>query len=277
MRFLPIKLHLQIMHRVHAGRWIDFSSPKTFTEKLQWLKLNKKNPSYALLVDKIKVKDYVKEVIGDDYIVPTIRVFDSLESITMDELPDKFVLKTSHAGGGGGVFVCKDKSKFDLDAAKRVLKVVLEKNWYRYGREYPYKDLTPRVFCEKLLEIDDNIDLPDYKFYCFNGVPEYCQLIQNRSTAETIDFYDMKWNRLEFWGLNVRTKKADEDAICPVNYDHMIDVARRLSKGMPFVRVDLYNINGRIYFGELTFFPASGFGRFTPDKYNYIIGEKLKL
>lgn len=265
------------MHRVHSGMWIDFSNPKTFTEKLQWLKINRINPEYEKLVDKIAVKEYVASKIGQQYVIPTLKVFGSVDEITLESLPDKFVLKTNHAGGGGGVFVCKDKSYFDLKSAKVILEKVLKSNWYRYGREYPYKLLKAKVFCEQLLETDPNGDLPDFKFYCFNGNPEYCQVIQNRSTSETIDFYDMKWKRQEFWGLNVKTKKSSTDMPCPKNFELMKDLALQLSKDMPFVRVDLYNVDGKVYFGELTFFPASGFGRFTPDKYNVLIGNKLKL
>lgn len=277
---MPTKWHLQVMHRVHSGKWINFSNPKTFTEKLQWLKINRINPLYEILVDKIAVKEYVSSQIGQQHVIPTIRIFKSLDEITIDALPDKFVLKTNHAGGGGGVFVCRDKTHFDINRAKDVLAKVLKSNWYQYGREYPYRKLTPQVFCEQLLESDSNGDIPDFKFYCFNGKPEYCQVIQNRSTSETIDFYDMDWQRQEFWGLNglnATTKKSDCDMACPENFVLMKELASILSKDIPFVRVDLYNVNGKIYFGELTFFPASGFGRFTPDRYNLIIGNKLQL
>lgn len=259
------------------SKWINWKNPQTFTEKLQWLKLYNRKPKYTTMVDKLAVKDFVSERIGPEYIIPTIGVWDSVNEIDIDSLPSSFVLKTTHGGGSGGVVVCKDKSKFDLESAKRKLNESLKSDIYINYREWPYKNVPRRIIAEKFIEIPGKKDLTDYKVFCFNGEPRYIQVIQDRNTNETIDFFDTEWNHQEFIGLNPKVKNATKIPDCPHNFNEMLSIARKLSEGIPFVRVDLYQTQEECLFGEMTFYPASGFGRFTPDSWNLMIGNLIKL
>lgn len=275
--FLPDKVYLSILYRCKMGKWIDWKNPKTFTEKIQWLKLYNHKSEYTTMVDKYAVKDYVSSKIGKKYVIPTIGVWDSVDEIDIDSLPGSFVLKTTHGGGSGGVVVCKDKSKFDLESAKRKLNESLKSDIYINYREWPYKNVPRRIIAEKFIEIPEKKDLTDYKIFCFNGEPRYIQVIQDRNTKESIDFFDTEWNHQEFIGLNPNVKSASCPIAKPANLSDMLDIARKLSKDVPFVRVDLYQTTEGVYFGELTFFPASGIGTFTPEEWNYKLGDLIKL
>ena len=262
------------------GYKIDWEHPETFCEKLQWLKLYNRNPLYTKLVDKYAVKEYVAGIIGEKHIIPTLGVWDNPEDIDFDALPEKFVLKTTHGGGGGGVVICKDKSSFDKKAAIKKLNESLKSDIYIHWREWPYKDVPKRIIAEKYME-DHGVDLEscltDYKFYCFEGEPHYCQVIKNRNTKETIDFFDMEWHHQEFIGLNPSVSYADSLPQRPLHLKALQEIARDLSRGTLFSRVDLYEIDGKEYFGEITLFPASGFGRFTPSDYDGMLGQMIRL
>lgn len=286
--FFPDKLYLTLLFRLKMGYWIDWKNPKTFSEKLQWLKLYNRKPEYTTMVDKYAVKEYVANIIGREYIIPTLGVWDSPEDIDWDSLPQKFVLKTTHGGGGSGVIICKDKSTFNKADAIAKLKNSLNECIYKSLREWPYKNVRKRIIAEAFLEeskpIKNNADLPDYKFYCFDGEPVYCQVIRDRGSKETIDFYDMEWNHMPFVGLNpsfnngnpsFNNGKTPVDK--PVYLCKMIDVCRKLSKSIPFSRIDFYVIDDEIYFGEITFYPASGLGFFNPNEWDYRLGEMIKL
>lgn len=274
---LPDKLYLSLLYKCRMGKWINWANPITFTEKIQWLKLYDRKPEYTTMVDKFAVKNYVTERIGREYVIPTIGVWNIPEDIDFDSLPQKFVLKTTHGGGGGGVIVCSDKSKLDIEAAKKKLTASLKSDIYTNYREWPYKNVPRRIIAEKFIEIPGKKDLTDYKIYCFNGVPRYIQVIQDRHTKETIDFFDTEWNHQEFYGLNPVPKPAEAPVPKPANLSDMLRVAKKLAKGTEFVRVDVYQVNDGIYFGELTFFPASGMGTFTPVEWNVRLGDLLKL
>lgn len=278
--------YLKLICYLNFGKDFNLSEPHTFSEKINWLKLYDRNPRYTELVDKFSVKEYVAKIIGDRYIIPTIGVWNSFDEIDFSTLPDKFVLKTTHGGGSSGVVICRDKSKFDIKAAKKMLNRSLNSDIYYSSREWPYKDVPKRIIAEKFMAPEKSPtpkDLPDYKFFCFNGEPKYCQVIRDRHTKETIDFYDMEWNHQEFVGLLPQSNIAD--SICngltsvarPKKLEEMKEICRKLSKDIPFVRVDLYVIDDKEYFGELTFFPASGLGVFTPDQWNQRLGDLLKL
>ena len=286
--WLPDKTYLQLLYRFKMSHKLDLNHPKTFTEKIQWLKLYNRRPEYSLMVDKFAVKKYVTDIIGEKYIIPTLGVWDKPEDIDWDALPNEFVLKTTHGGGSGGVVICKDKKTFDRNKAILTLRDSMNSDIYRSLREWPYKDVKKRVLAEKYMVPKDMVnnpiyDLSDYKFFCFNGEPKYCQVIRDRHSKESIDFYDMNWRHQEFVGLNPVTSSGKNlvNGVNPVPrpllLDDMICVCHKLSKNMKFVRIDMYVIDNRIYFGEITFYPASGMGLFNPDKWNEELGNLISL
>lgn len=274
------KLYLKLLFRFSMGYSLDLHFPKTFCEKMQWLKLYNRNPLYPSLVDKAEVKRYVADIIGEKYIIPTIFVFESVNDLDIDLLPNKFVLKTTHGGGGNGVIICKDKSRLNIDEIKKKLTLSLKADIYKHYREWPYKDVPKKIIAEEYINDDKSSeDLIDYKFFCFDGKALYCQVITNRTEDETIDFYDRDWVHQEFIGLSPNVHHSEQICEKPINYEEMLYIADKLaiSINIPFVRIDLYNINGNIYFGEITFFPASGIGQFKPDKWDRILGNMINL
>ena len=281
--FLPDKPYLSLRYRCLMGHWIDWKKPKTFTEKLQWLKVYDYKPEYTRMVDKLAAKDYVAERIGEEYIIPTLGVWNRVEDIDWDSLPDQFVLKTTHGGGGCGVVVCSDKTHFDKAKAIEKLQTSMHSNAGKTYRERPYLNVPRKIIAEKFMAErrakvnTKNSDLPDYKFFCFNGEPHYCQVIRDRNTKETIDFYDMEWNHMPFVGLNPVAKNGVEPVAKPVHLEQMKVICRRLSKDIKFSRIDLYVIDDKEYFGEITFYPAAGFGEFTPADWNERLGELINL
>ena len=271
--------YLKLIYYLEMGKKLNLKNPETFTEKLQWLKLYDRRLKYTKMVDKVTVKEYVTSVIGEEYVIPTLGVWDRVEDIEWEKLPDKFVIKTSNGGGSSGVFICNDKSNFDIKSVTKKLCRALKSNIYRQYREWPYKNIQPRVIAETLLE-DKNSEeekLADYKFYCFNGVPVYCQVIRDRGSKETIDFYDMQWKHMSFVGLTSGVKNGVTPVVKPVCLGNMVKLCRKLSEGIPFSRIDLYVANNKEYFGEITFYPASGLGTFRPEKWNVKLGDLLKL
>ena len=281
--FLPDKPYLSLRYRCLMGHWIDWKKPKTFTEKLQWLKVYDYKPEYTRMVDKLAAKDYVAERIGEEYIIPTLGVWNRVEDIDWDSLPDQFVLKTTHGGGGCGVVVCSDKTHFDKAKAIEKLQTSMHSNAGKTYRERPYLNVPRKIIAEKFMAErrakvnTKNSDLPDYKFFCFNGEPHYCQVIRDRNTKETIDFYDMEWNHMPFVGLNPVAKNGVEPVAKPVHLEQMKVICRRSSKDIKFSRIDLYVIDDKEYFGEITFYPAAGFGEFTPADWNERLGELINL
>ncbi|MEI3019647.1 ATP-grasp fold amidoligase family protein [Ruminococcus sp.] len=268
---------LRCKFKVCLGCELDLDTPKTFNEKLQWLKLYDRKPEYTIMVDKYAVKKYVADKIGEEYIIPTIGVWDSPDEIDFDALPDRFVLKCNH-NSGLGMYICRDKSKSDIEKVKAELRRGLAQDYYLTGREWPYKNVVPRILAEKYMEDSTTSELRDYKFFCFNGKPVYCQVISDRTSNETIDFYDMDWQHQSFTGLALPKKPFSNYPVpVPVSFDKMKKSAEILSKGIPFIRVDFYEINGKMYFGELTFYPAAGFGVFSPDEWNYKLGDMINL
>ena len=265
------------------GHWIDWRDPKTFTEKLQWLKVYDYKPEYTQMVDKLAVKDYVAARVGKEYIIPTLGVWDKVEDIDWDSLPNRFVLKTTHGGGSGGVVICSDKTKLDKAKAIKKLTASIRENAGKTYREKPYLNVPRKIIAEKFMaeeksaSMSTKTDLPDYKFFCFNGEPKYCQVIRDRSTKETIDFYDMEWNHMSFVGLNPVAKNGTTPVAKPLHLGNMIEICRKLSENMKFSRIDLYVIDDEVYFGEITLYPASGFGEFTPNEWNGRLGEIIKL
>lgn len=259
------------------GREVNLKNPVYFNDKLQWLKLYWHNPIATKCADKYEVREFVKEKIGDKYLNNLLGVYESVNEINIDNLPKSFVLKGTH--GSGFNIVCKDKNQMNWNVEFKKMKRWLRQNYYWRNREWVYKDIKPRIICEEYLQDNDLASfesIADYKFYCFNGDPHYCQVIRGRGQHETIDFFDMDWNHMSFVGMRMLPNSEDEIEK-PKDYNEMIWIAKELAKGFPFVRVDLYYVNSKIYFGELTFFPTSGMGEFSPSEWNLKIGELLQL
>lgn len=253
----------------------NLENPVTFNEKLQWLKLNDIHPEYSRIVDKAEAKEYVKEVLGEgaeQYIIPTLGVWNNFDEIDFDKLPNQFVLKTTH--DSGGVAVIKDKSTMNMKEVRAKIERSLKNNFFFEHREYPYKGIKPRIIAEKFMVDESGTELKDYKFFCFDGDPKMLFIATDRPFDTRFDFFDTDFNHLPFkQGHPLATKEIKK----PAGFEKMLELSRRLSKGFPHVRVDLYDINGHIYFGELTFFHFSGNVPFEPGEWDYKVGEWLKL
>lgn len=280
--FLPDKLYLSLRYRCKMGHWINWKNPKTFTEKIQWLKIYDYKPEYTQMVDKLAVKDYVASRIGEEYIIPTLGVWDSVEDIDWDSLPDQFVLKTTHGGGGGGVVVCSDKTHFDKAKAIKKLQTSMHSNAGKTYRERPYLNVPRKIIAEKFMAErtakvnTKNSDLPDYKFFCFNGKVKCFKIDFGRFVDHHANYYSPEGKLLPF-GEKGLEPDSNHIEIIPENLDKMIVIAEKLSDGFKFLRVDLYNVKGKIYFGELTFYPAAGMGAFVPEEWDEKLGGMLNL
>lgn len=276
MLLLPDKWYIMLKFYKNFGHFPNLKDPVTFSEKIQWLKLQNRNPLYTKMVDKYEAKKYVANIIGEEYIIPTLGVWDKAEDIDFDTLPDQFVLKATH--DSGRVIICRDKSTLDRSWAIEEMRQSLKRDFYSVTREWPYKNVPRRIIAEQLL-IDETgtKDIKDYKFFCFNGEPKYCQVIRDRFTEETIDFYDMEWEHQIFVGLNPVARNGKTPVARPKTLETMRQICRKQAKGIPFVRIDLYEVNGKVYFGEITFYPMSGMGTFTPNRWNYILGDLIHL
>lgn len=272
MRIIPDRMYIQLNYFAHFKKFANLKSPKTYNEKLNWLKLNDKNPLYTKLVDKYEVKSFVSKIIGEEYIVPTLNVWDDVESIDFDELPNQFVLKCTH--DSEGLVICKDKSKLNILEAKNKLKKALSQNFFFIGREYPYKNVKPRIIAEPYLEDKVNNELRDYKFFCFDGDPKFMFIASNRMYDVKFDYYN-----LSFEHLNIKQKynNAVNRIEKPANFDKMIELSKQLSKNFKHIRVDFYEVNGKVYFGELTFYHFSGFMPFEPSSWDDVFGDYINL
>lgn len=272
---LPDKWYLFFRFKNRVGYWPHLNHPRTFNEKLQWLKLNDRHAEYTQMVDKIDAKKYVASIIGDKYIIPTLGVWNSVDEIEWDKLPNQFVIKVS--SDSGGIVVCKDKQKLDIEKAKEKLTNGWGKNYYVHNKEYPYRDLTPRIIAEEYKEDESGYELRDYKIFCFNGEPKILFVASDRQKAgedTKFDFFDLNWNHLPFTNGHPNSK---EHIAKPKNFEEMLEIAKKLSVGIPQVRIDLYNCNGQIYFGEITFFHWSGMTAFDPVEWDFKLGKMIKL
>lgn len=248
--------YLTMYYWLATGKKLNLETPVTFGEKMQWLKLYNREPAYTKMVDKIAVKDFVSRMIGKEYVIPTLYIWNKPSNIEWDKLPNQFVLKTNHDGGGNGIVVCKDKSKLDKKKALRELWHSYRRNSYKIGREWPYKDVPHKVFAEQYIEGLDG-DLFDYKFFCFAGKVKCFKIDFNRQIDHHANYYDRKGNLLPY-GEKAYPPAYEKELVIPSNIEQMIQLAEQLAKNTPFVRVDMYNVKGKIYFGEITFFPAGG-------------------
>ena len=276
-RRLSDKAYLSLQYRCFIGKSINWDNPTSFTEKLQWLKLCNRRPEHSVMVDKYEVKEYVAQTIGSEHIIPTYGVWDRFEDIDFDSLPNQFVLKCTH--DSGGLVICKDKQTLDKKAARRKIEKSLHRDYYLAGREWPYKNVPKRVIAEKFISPSQNsvtADLPDYKFFCFNGKVKFFKVDFGRFVEHHANYYSSEGKLLNFGekGLDPDPNYPIE---LPINLGEMISLAEKLSENEPFLRVDFYNVNGKIFFGELTFYPASGMGQFNPTEYDDWIGNLLSL
>ena len=265
---------------------LNLNNPQTFSEKIQWLKLYDRKPIYTTMVDKYEVKEYVASVVGKEHVIPTFGVWEHFDDIDFKSLPDSFVLKCTHDSGGN--VIIQDKNQLKKKEARKRINNSLKRNYYLQGREWPYKTVRPRIIAEQYL-VDKTINdlsmannasgLLDYKFYCFNGEPRFLYVgfanIQDGVKHDLLSFFDFDWQPTPFY-------RRDHDPLPfalekPDNLDEMLDIATKLSKDIPFVRVDLYNIDGRILFSEMTFAPGSGFGPFYPEEWERKLGDWIEL
>lgn len=271
---LPDDKYLEKLYKAHFQKELDLENPQTFNEKLQWLKLYNRKPEYTMMVDKYKVREYVAKTLGEEYLIPLIGVWDDPDEVDFDALPDQFVLKCNH-NSGLGMCICKDKSKLDIPKVKAELRKGLKQDYYLTGREWPYKDVPRKIICEKYMT-NGTEELNDYKLMCFDGKVKATFVCNNRFSKNglNVTFYDTDWKRMPFERHYPSCKTEIEK---PKTYDEMVAVAEKLAQEIPFVRADFYEINGKTYFGEMTFFPGSGFEEFTPEAWDKTIGEWIKL
>ena len=273
-RLIPDRIYLQIVYFKHFRRFINFNNPKTFNEKIQWLKLNYRNEEYTKLVDKYRVKQYITKLIGEEYVIPTLGVWNNVDDIDFKSLPEKFVLKCNN--DSGGIVICKNKKDFDEAKAKSILKERLKNNGYWYGREWPYKNVKPCIIAEKYMEDSISKDIKDYKFFCFNGSMEFFDIDIDRFIEHRANYYDRNGNFLPF-GKTYCPPDYTKKIEMPKNLDKMIELAETISHNTVLSRIDFYEIDGQVYFGEITFYPGSGFSPFTDEKWDYKLGDMIDL
>ncbi len=273
--WMPDKLYLKIKFKILMGKQLNLKDPQSFNEKLQWLKLYNRQPEYTMMVDKVRVKDYVASIIGEQYIIPTIAVWKDPDEIDFDKLPECFVLKVNH-NSGTGMYICKDKSKMNAEKVKAELRKGLNEDYFKKNREWPYKDVPRSAFAEQYME-DQFGELRDYKLFCFDGKVKALFIASDRSKGEhevKFDFYDWDFHHLPFTNGH---PNADVTPNKPESFEEMKRLAEKLSKGIPHVRIDFYDINGKVYFGEMTFFHWSGMKPFVPEEWDYTFGSWIVL
>lgn len=275
LKFIKDETWIKYRYKRVFQKDLDLENPKTFNEKMQWLKLYYRNPICSDMVDKVKAKDYVKSRLGEEVTIPTLGTWENFFEINWDELPSQFVLKCNH--DSGGLVICRDKKSLNIEAAEIKINKCLKRNYFWHGREWVYKNIKPCILAEKYMEDQNNREIRDYKFYCFDGCVKclyVSQGLENHQTARIgffdIDFKEMPFRRTDYKGFDVPPKK-------PEKFKEMLKIAEKLSKGFPFLRVDLYEINGKLYFSELTFIPCSGWMKIEPAEWDYKMGEWIKL
>ncbi len=274
-RWMSDKRNIMIKYKIRTGRKLNLDNPTRFNEKLQWLKLYDRNPIYRQLVDKYSVREYISQELGEEFLVPLLGVWDNAKQIDFDKLPDQFVLKCNH--DSGSVIICRDKDFFDSKKAVKSLNKKLKKTGFWYGREWPYKNLKPRIIAEQYMECDNGEELIDYKFFCFSGEPKFVYVSQGLSDHSTahLSYVWLNWEQAPF----CRTDFPQFDKLPekPKTFEKMIEYSKLLAKNYPFARVDFYEINGQMYFGEITFYPGSGFTVFDPEEWDEKLGEWIDL
>lgn len=273
-QLLPDKLYLTLRYRARLGSWPNLKDPKTYNEKIQWLKLHDRKPEYTKMVDKYEAKKYIAEKVGGQYVIPTYGIWVNFDDIDFDSLPNRFVLKCTH--NSGDVIVCLDKDKLDLDAARERINRNLKENYYWHSREWPYKNVKPRIIAEKYLYDTEYPDdsIMDYKFLCFNGEPRLLYYAEENTDDPYSDIYDMNFQKLD---LQFPEPNSPVTAEIPDKFEEMKEISRKLSQGFAHLRVDFYYVEGRLYIGELTFYHCAGLLRITPEHWNQTLGDWIEL
>ena len=272
LKILPTKLVLNIENLRGYHKLIDFKNPKYFGEKIQWLKLYGNLEKYTDYVDKYKVRDYIKKIVGEEYLIPLLGVYDKSSDIDYSKLPNQFVLKINN--GSGYNLIITDKDKLDIKKTNKKLNTWLKEDYSKIKKEPQYTNVERKILCEKFIN-DKNGQLLDYKFFCFCGVPKFIEVDFDRFDNHTMNFYDLEWNLLNFTKGNYKNYKGEVKR--PKNFDKMIELTKKLCKDFNFVRVDLYNVDGKIYFGELTFTPAGGVTPFNPIEKDLEFAKLIEL
>lgn len=267
------KIYYKLQYQLLKGKRLNIDSPITFNEKLQWLKLYDRKPIYTTMVDKLAVKDYVANKIGAKYVIPLLGVWNKPEDIDYSKLPDQFVLKATHGGGGLDVFICKDKSSLDIEMVNKRMNLSLKSDYLRM-REWPYKNVPRKIIAEVLLNSGTG-DLWDYKVMCFGGVPQMIQVHRGRFTHQTQDVYDVNWNKLKI--SQPGYPNTEDNIERPALLEEMLRLSEILAADIPQIRVDWYITNGKLYFGELTFFDAAGYADWEPEEWNKKLGDMIVL
>lgn len=267
--------YLRFVFYSKMGKKLNLENPTTYNEKLQWLKIHDRRPEYITYADKYAVREFYKQTIGEEYLIPLIGVYDKVEDIPWEELPSQFVLKCNH--GSGCNIICKDKSKLDIENAKQRLQRWMRKNYFWSGREWQYKTIQPRIICEVYLVDESGYELKDYKFHCCNGEPKFINVVLNRSSGINANFYDSEWNPLPF---EQHYPRSSTELAKPKTFDKMVEIARILSQNIPnipYIRVDFYDVKGHLYIGELTLRPGNGWLKFNPESDDELIGRWIEL
>lgn len=274
LNWMSDERYIKIAFKILVGKPLNLENPRTFNEKLQWIKIHDRRPEYTMMVDKYAVKEFVAKKIGEKYVIPTLGVWNHFDDIDFDLLPNQFVLKCTH--DSGGLVICKDKKQLDKVKAKKKIEECLKHNFYYGQREWPYKDVSHRIIAEEYKEDKKTKELRDYKFFAFDGEVKAMFIATDRGSKEEtkFDFFDTDFKHLPFTNGHSNADKCPEKPLC---FEEMKDLAEKLSKGIPQVRVDFYEVNGKVYFGEMTFFHWSGFKPFEPEKWDEIFGSWINL
>lgn len=254
-------------------KMLNLKTPRTFNEKLQWLKLHDRRPEYIKMVDKSSAKYYVSELIGEEYVIPTLGIWNSFDEIDFNSLPNQFVLKCTH--DSGGLVICKDKSKLDKKAARKKIMASLKRNYYFEHREWPYRDVPRRIIAEQFMVDESGTELKDYKIFCFHGEPQFIEVDYDRFVDHKLNVYDLDWKFIDFYMTSHNDKNIH--IARPKQLEKMLDLARTLTRNLIFARIDFYSINENLYFGEITLCPGCGMIDFHPKEFDEIIGKMLKL
>lgn len=271
LNWMNDKVYIKLIYKIEFGKKLNLKNPQTFNEKMNYLKIYDRNLKYSSLADKKLVKEYVSNLIGDEYVIETYNSWTNTDVMNIDDLPDEFVLKCNH--DSNGVIICRDKNNFDLDEAKRRLEKSLKKNYYYQLREWPYKNIKPQIIAEKFIEDTDSDDLRDYKFLCFNGEPKYVYVtVKNDNIYE--NYYDLNFNVVD---INHGFPRHVPEFKKPKNFNKMIEIVKRLSYGIPFIRIDLHNVNGKIYFGEFTFYDWGAMRPYINEDIDLKLGNMLDI